>query len=230
MKYFLLSIAIATIAAGQTLSVTEQKPLWRDGHGQVEITRDGIRYTADDEKDSRDWSWLDIQYFDRISPTEFVILTYEDQKSRLGRDREYHFKVDEGELTDASFATISARLQRPVTDRVIPRTTNASYSIPVKHLHAFGGCEGELEFAKNAIYYRTDNEKDAREWQLDRDVESVWSTDPYHLEIFVYDNNRREFSRTRVYRFDLKERLDPAFYRSLKMKLLHLETTHLDAR
>lgn len=224
MKYLFLSITLATIAAGQTLTVTEQKPLWRDGHGKIEITDSGIHYTADDEKDSRVWSWLDVQYFDRISPTEFVILTYEDEKLRLGQDRQYHFKLDEGELTDATFATISARLKRPVTDRVVPRTTNASYTIPVKHLHAFGGCEGELEFAKDAIYYRTDNEKDAREWQLGRDVESVWSDDPYHLEIYVADNNRREFSRTRVYRFDLKERLDPEFYRSLKLRLYRLDS------
>ena len=121
-------------------------------------------------------------------------------------------------------SNISAHLKRPLTNRVVPRTTNASYSIPVKHLHAFGGCEGELEFAKDTIYYRTDNEKDAREWKLGRDVESVWSTDLYHPEIYVADNNRREFSRTRVFRFDLKERLDPDFYRSLKMKLYRLDS------
>ena len=224
MKHFLLSITFALVAAGQTLPVMQQKPLWRDAPGEIEITRDGIRYTAKDKDESRDWTWLDIQYFDRMSSTEFVILTYEDQKSRLGQDRQYRFKITDGELTDQMLATVTRGLRRPLTNRVVPKTVNSTYSIPVKHLHAFGGCEGVLEFTRDAIYYKTDNEKDAREWKLDRDIESVWSSDPYKLEIYAYDNNRREFSRSKVFRFDLKEKLDPDFYRSLKLKLYRLDS------
>ncbi|HUG82797.1 MAG TPA: hypothetical protein VML01_14095 [Bryobacterales bacterium] len=38
----------------------------------------------------------------------------------------------------------------------------------------------------------------------------------------VYDNNRKEFSQTRVYRFQLKEPLDPERYRNLKLRLYGL--------
>lgn len=73
----------------------------------------------------------------------------------------------------------------------------------------------------------TDHAEDAREWQLERDVQSVWSMNRYQIEIHAYDNNRREFSRTGIYRFDLKQALDPDFYRSLKLQMYSLETTHL---
>ena len=78
----------------------------------------------------------------------------------------------------------------------------------------------------DAAYYSTTHKEDAREWKLDRDLDSVWSSHPYHLELHVYDNNRREFSRTRVYKFDLKKRLDADFYRRLKLRLFERETTN----
>ena len=228
MKYVLLLLAFASFAIGETFPVIHERTLQRDRqHGQIEITDDGINYTAEHPKESRSWKYLDIQYFDRISKTEFAILTYEDQKRYLGRDHQYRFHITDGELSDATFHNISARLGRPVTNRVPAEVTDVVYSVPVKHLHAFGGCEGELKFTKDAIYYVTDYTEDAREWQLARDVQSVWSMNRYQIEVHAFDNNRREFSRTGIYKFDLKQPLDADFYRSLKLQLYRLETTHL---
>jgi hypothetical protein len=223
MKYvFLLAICTQFLAA-QMFEVKRLKRLWWDGGGQIEITNDGITYKAKKPKNSRTWKYPDLQYFDRISNKEFVILSYEDIGWRLGRDREYRFVITSGELTDEVFRQISRRLNKPLTNRVVEKVSGVRYEIPVKHQHRLGGCEGVLKFTADAIYYSTDHKKDAREWLLARDVQSVWSMHPYELEVRVYDNNRREFSRTRVYKFDLKQRLDAEFYRSLKLKLYQLE-------
>jgi hypothetical protein len=243
MKYiFLLAICTQFLAA-QTFEVKRLKRIWWDGGGQIEITNDGITYKAKKPKNSRTWKYSDLQYFDRISNKEFVILSYEDVSWRFGRDREYHFVITSGELTDEVFRQISRRLNKPLTNRVVEKVSGVRYEIPVKpltnrvvekvsgvryeipvkHQHRLGGCEGVLKFTADAIYYSTDHKKDAREWLLARDVQSVWSMHPYELEVRVYDNNRREFSRTRVYKFDLKQRLDAEFYRSLKLKLYQLE-------
>ena len=96
----------------------------------------------------------------------------------------------------------------------------------MKHQHTFGGCEGTLKFTEDGIYYVTDHKEDAREWRFATDIQSVWSSNRYQLEIHAFDNNRREFSRTRVYKFNLKEPLDPEMYRSLKLKLYDLESVH----
>ena len=230
MRAIIVLLSIASFACGQDFTVIHKRTLRRDAPGSLHIDDTGITFTAERPSDSRMWAYTDIQYFDRISKQEFTILTYEDQERYLGRDHQYHFMITEGELTDSAFQRISARLGRPVTNRVVPREIDSTYVISAKHLHTLGGCEGQLKFTPSAIYYVTGSKEDAREWLLERDVQSVWSGDPYHLEIHVYDNNRREFSRTRVYKFDLKTALDPEFYRSLKLKMYDLETTHLMIR
>jgi hypothetical protein len=225
----ILVLLIPQSLSGQTLTVTLKKTFWPDGHGKVLIGEKAITYEASKKDESRTWEYPDIQHFDRISPKEFVILTYEDRRLALGRDRQFHFVITEGELDDELFDAITARLRKPVTDRVIPAQVAAEYSVPAKHLHTFGGCEGVLKFTRDTIYYVTDHRDDAREWKLGRDVQSVWSADPYQLEIHAYDNNRREFSRTRVYNFQLKEALSQDFYRNLKLEIYGLEAARRDS-
>jgi hypothetical protein len=198
-----------------------RSPTGPNGQGRIHISEEAIAFEARKEKNSRSWSYTDIQHFDRVSKSEFVILSYEGQKWKLGRDREFRFAISSGELTDDLMDTISSRLGKPVTNRVVGEVA-AQYELPVKHLHTFGGCEGKLLFTNDAVYYSTEHAADAREWKLARDVRAISSVDPYLLEIRVFENNRREFSRTGVYRFQLKESLDPEWYRALKLRLYDL--------
>jgi hypothetical protein len=222
MRFAILLLGFGALLSAETFSVALVKPLWRDGKGTLEINDQGITYTVNAKK-QMSWKWLDIQYFDRLSRREFVILTYKDDWKFLGRDKQYHFRITRGELSDALFERIGGRLKRPVTDRVIPPGIVASYSIPVKRERTFKGSEGTLEFSNDTIYYVTNDRRDARVWRMDRDIVSVWSDDPYRLEIRAYGNNRRAFSRTATYKFDLKEKLNPEFYRQLKLRLYNLE-------
>jgi hypothetical protein len=223
MRYLFLWLFLAQPLAAQTFSVTHEKRFRGDGRGTIEVTDEGIRYSSERPEDSRNWPYRDIQHLDRISPREFVLLSYEDETRYLGRDRSYRFVLTEGELTDAIFEKISRRLGRPVTDRVVPDKVAPEHAVPVKHNHTFGGCEGVLRFTGDAIVYDTENRRDARVWKLGRDIGSVWSRDRYHLEIHVYENNRRKFGRTRAYDFSLKAPLDPALYKELRLRLYDLE-------
>ncbi len=226
MKYLLMLIFIAQPLAAQTFNVVHEKALWWDGRGKIEITGEGIVFVAEKAEESRTWRYGDIQYFDRISGKEFTVLSYEDNPMLLGRDKQYHFLITEDELTMEIFNGIRDRLNKPVTNREFPDAVNAQYELPVKHQHTFGGCEGTLKFTEDGIYYVTDRRQDAREWRFATDIQAIWSSNRYRLEIHAFDNNRREFSRTRVYKFDLKESLDPERYRSLKLKLYDLEAVH----
>lgn len=224
MKLWTIFLLIfAQSLAAQTLSVELKRNFWPDARGEIQITEKGIAFSEANGKNRHEWSYQDLQSFDRLSKSEFVLLTYEDQRWKLGRDREYQFKITSGELSDELFESIRQHLAKPVTDRVVDEIGKVEYRLPVKHLHTLGGCEGELIFAPEAIYYSTPNKKDAREWRLKEEVQSIWSADPYSLELHVYENNRREFSRTRVYNFTLKKPLDPIFYRNLKLELYGLE-------
>lgn len=227
MRLLALFLLTVGLAGAESFPVVHVKTAWFDGSGRVEITDQGIDFQAKDAKRSRSWEWNDIQSFDRISETEFEVLTYEDSKRYLGRDRSWRFTITDGVLDDGLFAMIAGHLGRPVTDRVLDQPEDVLYQVPVKHLHTFGGCEGTLEFTADAIYYKTDDANDARQWLLARDIDSVWSSDRYRLTIYTYENNRREFRRMRAFQFDLKAPLDTAFYRELKLKLYHLESSHL---
>ena len=208
--------------AETSFDVVLKKKFWPDGHGVLVVSDDAIEFRTHDDKNSRRWSYQDIQYFDRVSRQEIIVLTYEDSGWKLGRDRQFRFVLSEGEFTAALFDQVSRGIGRPVTNRVFEVTEEVEAELPVKHLHALGGCEGTLLFTDNEVYYRTSHARDARQWQLRRDVDSVWSHDRYHLELHVYDNNRREFSRAKVYKFDLKRPLDPEWYRGLKLRLYEL--------
>jgi hypothetical protein len=114
------------------------------------------------------------------------------------------------------------KIGRPVIDRIPEQGPAAAPRLPVKHLKPFGGSEGNLIFGESAIYYVTDAPKQAREWRLHREIDSVWAANRYQLEVHVFEAGRHDFDDTRVYRFQLKEPLDPDLYRKLKLQLYDL--------
>ena len=230
MRLALAFLLFAEVLAAQTFPAVQKKRFWPDARGEIRITENGIEFQKAGEEALLRWSYPDIQHFDRLSRTEFVVLTYEDQRWKLGRDRRYHFQVTSGELTNESFERIRNRLGKPVTNRVVAALPPPEYELPVKHLHALGGCEGNLIFTPEAVYYSTPHEEDVREWRLNEEIQSVWSADPFYLELHIYEDNRREFGRTRIYKFTLKEPLDPEFYRRLKLKLYGLDASRARTR
>ena len=232
MRLAVAFLLFAEVLAAQTFPAVQKKRFWPDARGEIRISEEAIEFrNAKNAEKGFQWAYPDIQHFDRLSRAEFVLLSYEDAGWRkLGRDRQFRFRITSGELSDGLFEIIQQRLRKPVTDRVVGQISGVQYELPVKHLHSLGGCEGRLIFTPDMIYYQTDHAKDARTWQIARDIQSVWSRDAYQMELHVYENNRREFSQARIFQFALKEPLDPAFYRTLKLKLYDLESVHLAVR
>jgi hypothetical protein len=222
MKVLILALGAAGLLGAQTFPAVHRKDLWRDVSGEIRIAASAIEFHAAKEKHSRRWEYVDIQHFDRLNEREFVVMSYQDERRYLGRDRRFHFALTEGTIPDELFETIAKRIGKPVTDRLAAKDSSGGYNVPVKHLHRLGGCQGELRFLDGRIVYATENNTDSRDWQLDRDVHSVWSPNPYELELHVYEDNRREFSHTRVFKFSLKQKLYGEVYNRLKLKLFAL--------
>lgn len=216
----LFVILIAVPAWSQTLKVRHDHDPWGSCNGELVVTADGIRYETNKADHRRDWKWVDIQSIDRKSSDRLSVLTYEDLKSHLGLDRSFDFTILPGqpELSEAMFDSIAEHLARPVTDR-IPRTIQAEYQVPVKHLHVFGGCEGTLIFGADWIVYQTSNAEDARTWRRTQ-IASVWSSNPFELELRVFEENQRAFDKVKRFTFQLKEPLDPGYYEKLRREFL----------
>lgn len=222
LRTVMLFIVAAAVGSAQTsFEAARTKLLWPDAEGTLVIGDDGVEFRRGDDE-WKSWSYEEIQSLNRISRTEIEILTFEDVAWRLGQDRSYRFTLLSGELDDQLFELMSNKIGRPVIDRIPEEGPDGVPRLAVKHLKPFGGSEGQLIFGKSAIYYVTDAPKQAREWRLDRSVESVWAADRYQLELHVFEAGRRDFDATRVYRFQLKEPLNPDLYRNLKLRLYDL--------
>ena len=221
-RTIVLSVVVTVAGYAQTsFEVVRKRPLWPDAEGTLVVGDESVEFRRD-EDDAKAWSYAEIQSLDRISATEIEILTYEDVAWRLGQDRSYRFALLSGEIDDALFESMAEKIGRPVTNRIVEAEPAEAPRLPVKHLKLFGGSEGELIFGESAIHYATDAAKQSREWLLDRDVESVWAAHRYQLELHVFEAGRRDFDNARVYRFQLKEPLNPDLYRRLKLKLYEL--------
>jgi hypothetical protein len=210
-------------AGAETLLVRHDHDPWGKCTGEVILTDEGIEYRTEKENHNRQWKWVDIQSFDRKAASAFSILSYEDQKLSFGADRSFNFTIlpDAESLSEATYQFIFQHLGKPGLDRV-SREIEAEYQVPVKHLHAFGGCEGTLYFGRDWIVYETAHPQDARTWKRDREIQSVWSLNRYQLEIHVFEENKRAFDKTRRFRFQLKEPLNEDYYDQLRREFVAL--------
>lgn len=209
--------------AADVLRVQHDHDPWGGCRGVLEINAEGIHYRPEGKaKHERSWNWIDIQTVDRKSKDRFTVLTYQDQKWLLGRDRPWDFTVldqDSEGLNDDLFSLVLENSSRPLVNRTA-REIEPQYEVPVKHLHTFGGCEGTLRFGKEWIVYETDHEEDQRSWRRDTEVVNIWSTGPFDLEIQVYEKEGEDLLKTRRFRFQLKKRLDEDYYALLRRQTL----------
>lgn len=215
---FLLALPLA--GAEASYEAKWKKSVRPDVDGTLSVHEGGIRFLP--EKENRrvlEWSFEDVQHLDRASPTEVAIQSYSDSISRLGRDRWFRFVLVNGTFSDEIHAWVTNRIGRPATDRVVREPADAEVAIPAKNVRLLRGSEGMLYFTPEWVIYSTEKRGHSRAWRLDRDVETVWSSDPYRLEVHVLGRSEAFARQTDVYRFSLKQRLDKSYYDELRIKL-----------
>ena len=222
----LLLLALALAGAETSFEAKWKKSIRPDVDGTLSVLEGGIRFQHEKEtKQVLEWSFEDVQHLDRASPTEVAIQSYSDSISRLGRDRWYRFVLVGSTFSDELHAKVVNRIGRPATDRVVREPADAEMAIPAKNVRLLRGSEGVLYFTPEWVIYSTGRSGHSRAWRLDRDVEAVWSSDPYRLEVHVLGGSEAFARRTDVYRFSLKKPLDRSYYDGLKMKLYSLRSS-----
>jgi hypothetical protein len=185
--------------------------LIRGCEGELILGPDGVEFAAKDKKHSRAWKYIEIQQIGLLSPTQVSILTYEDNRWELGKDRIFRFAILRGEITASVWGILQTRVAQPLVAAVFPTGIPSRYQIPVKHLRGFGGSEGMLEFSDEYIVYKTDAKEDSRIWRYE-DISSVGTTGPYQLRLTSMDRVQGEFGGDRNFVFQLKRRLDEQAY------------------
>lgn len=219
-----LLVALPISAAGTSFEARWKRAVRPDVGGTLTIGEEGIAFQPHKErKRALEWAFEDIQHLDRVSPTGIAIQSYSDSVMRLGRDRWYRFALIEGTLSDGLHASTVARIGKPATDRIPRQPPDAELAIPAKNVRLLRGSEGTVYFTPRWIVYSTDMPGRSRSWRLDRDVETVWSADPYRLEVHVLGDSEAFARHAEVFRFSLKRPLDPAYYEGLRRKLYDLK-------
>lgn len=179
--------------------------------GELVFDREGVEYRTEHTKHARTWKYKDIQQFGFLGPANIAILTYEDARWMLGKDRLFRFELLAGEIPAGLISVLRDRLTRPLVSALLPADTEAIYRIAAKHLKGFGGTSGTLEVGEDEIAYRTEAKGDSRIWRY-RDIVSIGTTGPYQLRLTAMDRAEGEFAGERNFVFSLKERLGDEVY------------------
>ena len=180
------------------------------------------------------WAYQDIQQLE-IAPREIRVLTYKDNKWRLGADREYRFDLLP---SDASFADAYQLLKDRLDQRFVAALADkeilALWEIPVKLQGRIQGSEGVLQVGAGRIVYSTDKKDTSRTWRYE-DIENISSSGPFQLTLTTYERAITHYGNLKGFNFQLKERLDEKKYNALWRRLnqekgLELLTAYKEAQ
>lgn len=222
-----LSLSLLFLAAGSSFAAENQfqysvrhHHTLKDCQGVLTISDAGVEYKTDHKNDSRKWKFEEIRLLKVESPTEISILTYEDQKRYIGKDRAFSFRLVEGKVSGDLSAFVLARVKRPMVLAVLPPGSpdeeKPAFEIPVKHLHTIEGAMGVLRIHADRIVFQAAKEGDSRLWRIS-DINRFAQPDRYRFQII--SDVPMTGGPTEVYNFQLLNELPAGVYDYLWVRL-----------
>ena len=163
------------------------------------------------------WNYQDIQQL-KIAPKALTVLTYTDNKWKLGADREYEFDLKSGRTLEDAYSLLKTRLDQRLVAAMPGIPARMLWEIPAKHLTRFGGDEGVLQVGETEIVYRSTDKKESRIWRYE-DMENVSSAGPFQLSITTFERARSQYGSVKGFNFQLKQTLSETRYNDLWLRL-----------
>ena len=192
--------------------------------GALAITESGISFeeTYKDGKKPKyphAWRWVyqDIQQL-KMAPKSLTVLTYKDNKWKMGADREYQFDLVGDKTFADAYQFLKGRLDQRLVAAIPDHLSSILWEIPVKHLLRFGGDEGVLQVGPDAIVYTSADKTDSRTWRYE-DIENMSSAGPFQLTITTFERAKTHYGDLKGFNFELKQRLEEARYNELWLRL-----------
>jgi hypothetical protein len=163
------------------------------------------------------WDYQDIQQL-KVAAKSLTVLTYKDNKWKLGADRKYEFALVSGKTFEAAYRVLKGRLDQRFVAVIADSPTSKLWEIPVKHLHRFGGDEGVLLVGTDEIVYKSAKAEDSRSWRY-QDIDNISTSGPFQLTITSFERARMHYGSRKGFEFQLKHRLEEAQYDDLWLRL-----------
>jgi hypothetical protein len=153
-----------------------------------------------------------------MGPKSLTVLTYQDNKWKLGADREYKFDLVSDKTFEDPYQFLKGRLDQRFVAEIPDRIPAVLWEIPVKHLLRFGGDEGELQVGSDEIVYRSAKKSESRTWRY-QDIENISSSGPFQLTITTFERAKMHYGDLKGFNFELKQPLEEARYNDLWLRL-----------
>ncbi len=220
LLFLFLAAAASSAAENQFQYSVRHHHTLKDCHGVLTISDTGVEYRTVHKNDSRRWNFDEIRLLRVESPTAVSILTYEDQKRYMGKDRTFSFQLVEGKVSADLSAFLLARVKRPMVLAVLPPLAQdaekPAFEIPVKHLHTIEGVMGVLRIYADRMIFQAAREGDSRYWRLS-DISRFAQPDRYRFQIV--SDVPMTGGPTEVYNFQLLNELPEGVYDYLWARL-----------
>ncbi len=163
------------------------------------------------------WKFDDIQQL-TVAPKQLTVLTYKDNKWKLGADRAYEFDLESDQTFEDAYTFLKGRLDQRLVATLNGTPAKTLWGLPVKHLTRFGGDEGVLRAGEAEIVYQSERESESRVWRYD-DIENISSSGPFQLSITTYERARLHYGSLKGFNFQLKQKLTETRYNELWLRL-----------
>ncbi len=193
-------------------------------HGTLTISGTGVSFEEAYEngkkpKHPHTWQWEfdEVQQL-TVFPKQLKVLTYQDNKWKVGADREYEFDLTSEGSFDGAYAFLKDRLDQRLVAGVDATPGNVLWEIPAKHLTPFGGDQGTLQVGEKEIVYKSAAKGDSRAWRYG-DIENVSSSGPFQLSITTFERARMQYGSAKGFNFQLKQKLSEARFNDLWLRL-----------
>jgi hypothetical protein len=207
------------LSGAQTFNVTHR--YWHhDGTGTFTVTSDSISFTETGKhaEHSRVWKYGQIQQLE-LTQDSLTILTYEDQKWQLGRDRSYSFvKLPEG-FAKSVYPMWRDTLDQRFIAALADNEITALAEFPAKLTGFVKGVEGTLVFGEDRILFRARKPAESRTWRFS-DIENIASAGPFDLSIVTLEHHGAWNAGGRDFRFQLQRPLEEARFNELWRKVV----------
>ncbi len=181
-------------------------------NGTLEAGADGIVYREEGGKaeHGRTWRYGDIEQL-TLTPEAVTVVTYEDRKWELGRDREYVYRLKEDGAARKLYAVLGARMDGRLVAWVAEGDGKPVWRTGAKMLRGWAGVQGELEIGAERIVFRSGAKDGSRTWRR-RDIENISREGPRGLAITSGEKSARLHAGPREYRFQLKREMSEEEY------------------
>jgi hypothetical protein len=210
-------LAMASAAPAATFDVWHRH--WRKGApGVLDAGPASITFEEKGKKaaHSRAWKYEDIQQL-TLSPGELKILTYEDQKWELARDREYVFERLPKDMATQLYPLLRQVMDQRFSANLADAEIRPLWSLPAKLTHGRGGTQGTLTVGEDRIVYQA--EKGASHTWRYSDVDNVSRSGPFDLSLVTLEHEGWYHGSPTEFHFQLKGPLAEERYNDLWRRL-----------